>query len=610
MRQYKNYLLSIILGFGAISITAQDCEILQLTGINGNPCRRLFLTMNVDDAISYQWYKDGNLLSQQTSPTIEIDKHYPLGEGTYHVEALTDDKCYESEPYIVENTTYETDLGIIQLCPGDTVLIGGFHFYRPGFQRFKTTSAEGCDSTIIAQIVNDECICTNILPLTKVDDYPCTRTDLTLEVEAATSYQWYKNGIALNGQTESEIEVNKILPLGNGLYQVHVETPEGCVASEPYLVERNENIIDLGTLYFCSNEDFLLADLPMRDGSGCDTTFRYEVVIYNPVTVFNDTTLTLGTKFTSESGNVNTYLPGIFQDTIQTVAGCDSVIIIYNIDFMGECDLMPFTNVEGSACTQLKLEFDLPDQTFIQWYRGDYPLDNQNSTELTIESSFDLTIETYKAWVVTADGCFTSPTYRVEREDKFTDLGITYYCPEDVEPDYPTGTYSVALPTVDGCDSIVMQTFIAYDRPVRIDHYDSLFVGEVFISEYSDLQATESGLYSEIVQGVSGCDSLIMNYYLTFTENSSSNKNRLEDKQFSFYPNPISKENGLTIYFEETLLDNANLSVIDISGRLAYNKYLPQGSDRINFSGLETGVYFLVIESAHNRIFKKIQIID
>ena len=149
------------------------------------------------------------------------------------------------------------------------------------------------------------------------------------------------------------------------------------MASEPYLVERDEYFTDLGELHFCSYEDFLLADLPEPGGggSGCDSTIMYEVFIDNPRKVNNDTTLTSGTLFISESGNVNTYFPGIFQDTIQTVAGCDSVIITHFVEFAGECDIMPFTNVEGSACTQLKLEFDIPDHTFIQWYRGDYALD-------------------------------------------------------------------------------------------------------------------------------------------------------------------------------------------------------------------------------------------
>lgn len=110
--------------------------------------------------------------------------------------------------------------------------------------------------------------------------HPCS-DELTLQVPQydSLSYQWYKDGIALIGETNAELSEM----YGDGGYQVQVEGP----------------------------------------GSGCRITprYAYERPVYYSLL---DTTICEGAAFAFDNQNLTE--PGIYADTLLTADNCDSIV--------------------------------------------------------------------------------------------------------------------------------------------------------------------------------------------------------------------------------------------------------------------------------------------
>jgi uncharacterized protein YxjI len=83
---------------------------------------------------------------------------------------------------------------------------------------------------------------------------------------------------------------------------------------------------------------------------------------------------------------------------------------------------------------------------------------------------------------------------------------------------------------------------------------------------------------------------------LNVKENSTEN-------QFFVYPNPASNE----IYINGDHLDTiANAKIYDASGKLLMNEKMPfKNKNYLNISQLNSGVYFLQIDSKTLKIIKK-----
>ena len=128
----------------SMAVAAQvDCENVQpLTNIVGNPCRTLNLFFDIPGATSIQWYKDEVAINGENLSPISVTRFAPTGEGIYTAVVNTSTGCVASEPYEVIRDTYETDLGEIFLCEGDTLFLNNFIFTRDGKQKFTTKTVE------------------------------------------------------------------------------------------------------------------------------------------------------------------------------------------------------------------------------------------------------------------------------------------------------------------------------------------------------------------------------------------------------------------------------------------------------------------------------------
>jgi hypothetical protein len=77
---------------------------------------------------------------------------------------------------------------------------------------------------------------------------------------------------------------------------------------------------------------------------------------------------------------------------------------------------------------------------------------------------------------------------------------------------------------------------------------------------------------------------------------SDEDGNSIEDDnvQINLYPNPA--QNSITLRFNSSEIINANVTIMDISGRTILMKKVDQPESQISVNGLANGVYFVKIE--------------
>lgn len=118
---------------------------------------------------------------------------------------------------------------------------------------------------------------------------------LSVPFYSNSSYQWYKDSIAIIGATSNSFH----LPAENaeGNYNVLISTPDTCFISEPYKITKNllQNLLLPTDTAICENDSLLLT--PALDG----VTYTWNGNTANFVNVYN---------------------PGIYQITASSVNGC------------------------------------------------------------------------------------------------------------------------------------------------------------------------------------------------------------------------------------------------------------------------------------------------
>lgn len=171
------------------------------------------------------------------------------------------------------------------------------------------------------------------------EEHPCSET-FTLGIEDGffSNYQWYKDGIALVGETRSKL--SKIY--GDGNYQIRVLQNQSCRLSEGYMYEKP--IVETQSkIIICNDETYQFGDTLLSESgqytgtfksvNNCDSIVSLELV---ELGVLRDTIQ--GKIFKDEKFEIAQYdfkEEGEHLATLSSSLGCDSLVLVqleyYNV---------------------------------------------------------------------------------------------------------------------------------------------------------------------------------------------------------------------------------------------------------------------------------------
>lgn len=173
------------------------------------------------------------------------------------------------------------------------------------------------------------------LPYSEITGSVCAEgLSLTVDFEGAISYQWYLNGVALQGLDDSTITLTELQD-PEGEYQVVIETTDGCLISQTYemfVPSYEEMVIE----YICEGDSLSFADQMLTEenmyenlfiaSDGCDSMvfldlqiLKHSVGSAEEILCEGDVLLIDGFEF--EEG-------GTFDYVIDNEVGCDSTITL------------------------------------------------------------------------------------------------------------------------------------------------------------------------------------------------------------------------------------------------------------------------------------------
>ena len=167
-------------------------------------------------------------------------------------------------------------------------------------------------------------------------EHPCN-VDFTLKVptDPVLSYQWYKNGIALVGETTSQLSANR----GEGDYQVRIQDGSECYLTQVYLY-RKQDVRSLQEITICTGEIYAFGERQLSAPgeyidtfttfNNCDSIVLLELAVTHTetdtitATIFQGEQYHIGDRDFSNAGRYEVILP--------STIGCDSLVVL-NLDF-------------------------------------------------------------------------------------------------------------------------------------------------------------------------------------------------------------------------------------------------------------------------------------
>lgn len=185
----------------------------------------------------------------------------------------------------------------------------------------------------------------------------------------ATSYQWFKEGIALSGETNAQLSIPG-LPASNGNYSVEISLG-GCILKGSVRIEiQPKPIVNYGTFPFC--DDKLVGSIPINFTNLSSSVITNFIPAYLPKYYLNQTDAQNGTGTPLADGwplhtDTDIYI------RIESTAGCLPVIGKIKLVIGNKTPLLK-SKVTDSICDDQRT--------------GSVPVDlNKYTTEFTLDNS-------------------------------------------------------------------------------------------------------------------------------------------------------------------------------------------------------------------------------
>ena len=361
-----------------------------------------------------------------------------------------------------------------------------------------------------------------------------------------------------------------------GTYSDTLQTINGCDSVIVLTLSVNHVATTPLSATICSNEtyDFHGRDLTqagtysdtLQTVNGCDSVIVLTLSV-NPV--YHDTInaeICEGSVYPENGFNVNE--AGTYTQTLQTINGCDSIITL-NLTV-------------NSALTSI-IDAEICEGTTY----------SENGFEHSEAGTYTQTLQT-------SNGCDSIVTLNLSMKPNSMTTFTATVCEGTVYTENgfnasETGIYTRTMESANGCDSTITLD-LTVNPSYQIGVLAIINRGETYTN--FGFNESEAGTYTQHLQTVDGCDSTIM---LTLVVMMSLDDATVDKNAFIFYPNPAKSFVNLEF---KALKENTLLQILDLNGRKVRTFDLKAGQEtlRIEIGNLPEGVYTIMLGNAAKKL--------
>ena len=216
-------------------------------------------------------------------------------------------------------------------------------------------------------------------------------------------------------------------------------------------------------------------------------------------------------------------------------------------------------------------------KSFVAWNDGN--TDNPRTVTITSDTSFTAIFESVEISNNDITAAICEGTAYTENGFNVSEAGV----------------YTQNLQTINGCDSVVTLTLTV--NPVYSFTIDATInQGETYHG--NGFEVSEAGTYTQNLQTVNGCDSVIV---LNLTVNSSLGDVVANTIEVALYPNPAE---NYTVLKVQGLKEQTKVALFDVRGRKLREFDLSAGTEsvRLDLRDLLSGVYTLMIGNTTKKL--------
>jgi len=454
------------------------------------------------------------------------------GEYTHHmVSAFGCDSILVLDLEVLPE--YETHLEA-EICQGSAFDFNGTFITEAGTYWDSLVSVNGCDSAVVLTLIV----------------HPSFAENFSAVICEGESYEF-------NGEILTE----------PGIYSDTLFTFAGCDSIQvldlevlPKYETSLEAQICQGSAYDF-NGTFLTEAGTYWDSlvsvNGCDSTVVLTLTVH-PSFVENLSAVICEGESFEFNGEILTET-GIYADTLQTIAGCDSILIL-------DLEVLPKfeTSLEAQICQGSAYDFNGVMLTEAGAYVDTLAAITGCDSVLVL----DLTVHPYYTENFSAAIC----------------EGEAYLFNGEILTE--TGIYSDTLFTVADCDSIqVLELDVnpVYQTPLEAE----INSGETY--EFGDEVLTESGIYYDTLLTAEGCDSVLVLTLTVITGASEPLNSPACDYSLTSDPD------FLVIQFSSP--GSRTVTIFDLNGRPLKTVFCEESETSINLGDLVNGVYIVSVNT-------------
>jgi gliding motility-associated-like protein len=281
---------------------------------------------------------------------------------------------------------------------GGTAVLSGSNSYSPGTSGTWWIESREPSTGCVSSQRTEVSVIENALPVVTASpgDNLCAGESILLTANGADTYDW-SPPVGLSAVSGDNVSAS---PLATTTYTVIGTDANGCSSSSTVTLTVNEPSSVSIAASICAGEsyDFFGQALnaagdyqaTLSSAAGCDSLINLTLTIIQQLETISSAAICAGSSYLFEGNNYT--LAGTYRDTLQSINGCDSILVL-NLSVLNEIN----ASISASICEGSN--YTLPDGSLVN-IAGEYPFvlmaangcDSTVTVILTVDPAINITL--------------------------------------------------------------------------------------------------------------------------------------------------------------------------------------------------------------------------